>query len=765
MKKIFIEYNPYKLETIFTVENSHLAENSKIGEAVRSGVRLQEWVEELPRLLLDEYNDNSFAVSFHGTLLDFEDLAEVFAQAREAGLLTYEIEHLPAKETADKEELIAQVFNEIQEGPVEDLRAGGIVHAFQQAKSKDFEVDVVATMSAGKSTLINAMLGTQLMPSKQEACTAIITRVKDTDQAGPWKAKVYDANGNLLETQMNLSVEIMRRLNDDPQVSKIEICGNIPFVSAEDSSLVLVDTPGPNNARDKSHGKIQRSFLSKASKTLVLYVMEGTFGSTDDNELLDKISQSMQVGGKQSKDRYIFVVNKMDNRKTEDGGTEEMLSRVRSYLKDHGIERPNLFPVAALPAMNIRLLESDMQLSEDKREELKEDAKIGKLNRTDALHLEKFATLPAGVRNALQVQLESAECAGDRNKQALYHTGIPSLEAAIRQYVQKYAKTAKIRNIADTVMKTLEDAKCEERLKEELTKNQQDSERIVAMLQEIQDKINAAKSGEQFKHRVALAAKKAETDAQETAEEIIDKYQRKLIEIINAVKGDTLTLDEAEVLEEKLGQQAKRLEPEFRQELEEMISTGIVQTWETLLCEYKEKLRELVSDLGGVADIQIEPLQLVGSSVEQLRLDPEEIERIVQEEEVEDGEEWVENTDKKWYKPWTWFQESGYFRTKYTTVQVISADVFRQAYLSRINEMLVESADEAKRYAKEQTLNILERFEDEFNRLDQVLNRKLEEYKRYATEKDKAEQRLAESRAKKKWLEMITDKVEAILEI
>lgn len=79
--------------------------------------------------------------------------------------------------------------------------------------------------------------------------------------------------------------------------------------------------------------------------------------------------------------------------------------------------------------------------------------------------------------------------------------------------------------------------------------------------------------------------------------------------------------------------------------------------------------------------------------------------------------------------------------------------------------MLIESSDEAKRYVKEQTLKISGRFEDEFNRLDQVLNRKLEEYKRYATEKDKAEQRLAESRAKKKWLEMITDKVEAILEI
>ena len=80
---------------------------------------------------------------------------------------------------------------------------------------------------------------------------------------------------------------------------------------------------------------------------------------------------------------------------------------------------------------------------------------------------------------------------------------------------------------------------------------------------------------------------------------------------IDEIKGDTLTLDEADALEAELQRTAKEQEPKFRQELEQMISTGIVQTGETLLREYKEKLRELVSDLGGFADIQIEPLQLV----------------------------------------------------------------------------------------------------------------------------------------------------------
>ena len=45
MKKVFIKYNPYKLETEITVDGKELAYNSKIAEKISPGSRLQEWVE------------------------------------------------------------------------------------------------------------------------------------------------------------------------------------------------------------------------------------------------------------------------------------------------------------------------------------------------------------------------------------------------------------------------------------------------------------------------------------------------------------------------------------------------------------------------------------------------------------------------------------------------------------------------------------------------------------------------------------------------
>ena len=124
MKKVFIKYNPYSLETEVTVDGKSLAQNSKLGERIIPGSRLQEWVEDLPGILIEEYNDSVFDVKFHGTLLDYDDLREVFTKAYERGELDAKLERIPAKETADKEALIDQVFQEIQRGPFKELTSG-----------------------------------------------------------------------------------------------------------------------------------------------------------------------------------------------------------------------------------------------------------------------------------------------------------------------------------------------------------------------------------------------------------------------------------------------------------------------------------------------------------------------------------------------------------------------------------------------------------------------------------------------------------------
>lgn len=764
VKRVFIKYNPYNLETELTVDEKKPAQNSQIGERILPGSRLQEWVEDLPQILIEEYNDTNFDVVFHGTLLDFEDLKDAFTQAFNRGELTATLDRIPAKETSDKEILIDEVFKEIQEGPFDELRDTEIISAFQHEKSSDFEVCVVATMSAGKSTLINAMLGTKLMPSKQEACTAIITKIKDNKNNDSWQAEVYNKDNCLIETHENLTYPTMERLNNDKDVSVIKATGNIPFVSSEDVSLVLIDTPGPNNSRDPEHKKVQSDFLSKSSKSLVLYIMEGTFGSDDDNALLQRIADSMKVGGKQSKDRFIFVVNKMDDRRKEDGDTEQTLNRVRDYLfKKHGIANPNLFPAAALPALNIRLMQNGTELDDDTMDET--EMKVRKLNRNEHLHFENYATLPASICGDIKIKLDNAKSNNDANAEALVHTGIVSIEAAIRQYVQKYAKTAKIKNIVDTFMHKLDEVGCFEKTKQELAKNHEDSERIALQIETIRKKIDDVKSAQNFRVAVDNAVIGVSDDAKEIIDNIVQKYQAKIRQKIDDLRGQELDMDDVMNEVYRLELYAKSLEPNFQADLDELIRENLIKTSKALLQEYKKKLESLTSevDSDALAGISIDPIKLMEGTVP--TADTFSVTNLIQSKEVTNGREWVENTNKKWYKPWTWFQEKGYYKTKYKTVHYVPASDLAQEFFAPIKETVINNGELAQKYVIRQSNRIAASFNKEFERLDDMLKQKLSELESYATDKSQAEKHIKETEKRLKWLEGIQKQVASILEI
>ena len=556
----------------------------------------------------------------------------------------------------------------------------------------------------------------------------------------------------------------MERLNNDKDVSVIKATGNIPFVSSEDVSLVLIDTPGPNNSRDPEHKKVQSDFLSKSSKSLVLYIMEGTFGSDDDNALLQRIADSMKVGGKQSKDRFIFVVNKMDDRRKEDGDTEQTLNRVRDYLfKKHGIANPNLFPAAALPALNIRLMQNGTELDDDTMDET--EMKVRKLNRNEHLHFENYATLPASICGDIKIKLDNAKSNNDANAEALVHTGIVSIEAAIRQYVQKYAKTAKIKNIVDTFMHKLDEVGCFEKTKQELAKNHEDSERIALQIETIRKKIDDVKSAQNFRVAVDNAVIGVSDDAKEIIDSIVQKYQAKIRQKIDDLRGQELDMDDVMNEVYRLELYAKSLEPNFQADLDELIRENLIKTSKALLQEYKKKLESLTSevDSDALAGISIDPIKLMEGTVP--TADTFSVTNLIQSKEVTNGREWVENTNKKWYKPWTWFQEKGYYKTKYKTVHYVPASDLAQEFFAPIKETVINNGELAQKYVIRQSNRIAASFNKEFERLDDMLKQKLSELESYATDKSQAEKRIKETEKRLKWLEGIQKQVASILEI
>lgn len=754
MREIFIKYNPYRLETDITIDGQPLKKNSKLNFQDR---RLQEWVESLPELLLEECSTRDFKIIFYGTIPDYEDMESMVEDAKSKGI-NIELKHIPAKEVKDKEEAIQNVFDEIQNGPFDELKQPDVVKAFNLAKSSDFEVNVVATMSAGKSTLINALLQQRLMPAKQEACTATITEIKDND-AEHFMAKVYDKNGKLIQVHPELSYEIMEQLNSNQEVSRIRAEGNIPFVTADDVSLVLVDTPGPNNSRDPEHKAATYRMLSESSKTVVLYIMNATqLAVNDDYNLLSYVADSMRVGGKQSRDRFIFVVNKLDDFKKGEDSVESAINKVRDYLKDNGIENPNIYPASALTALNIRTILADSD-DDDDDDVYEAKGKVRKFNKNEEMHFEKYAPLTPSSRGEVESLLAKAIEENDVNQQALIHTGIIPIETAIKMYVKKYAKTAKIKNIVDTFIKKLESAHSFEKTKEEIATNQDKQKEILAQIDSINRKLKNGDNAKKFKSKIQKI--NYDKEIGKLADSVIAEAQEKVTNQLTSIDG-TLSRREAEITCQMFVKFAEELQAEVQVKLEDMISNSVQKNAEDLLEQYKIKLAELAQDIN-VGNVELNPFEIMQGDIDSDTSTL--INSITRTERIKVGEEWVENTKKKWYKPWTWFQESGHYKNVYANKEFVDGTELAQKFFAPIQEQLYNNRNGAVEYAKDQTRKIKEAFTLKFDELDEVLKKKLGELEICARDNENIEAMIKETQDRLAWLEKIQEKVNSILDI
>lgn len=759
MNDIFIKYNPYKVETEIQIDGNPVPSNSELNFEDK---RFQEWVEDLPKLLSEECNTKDFSLTFHGTLLDYEDLIQSVEEAKKNGI-NIKYTHIKAKEVSDKEALITNIFEEIQNGPFEELKQKDVVRAFEMASKSEFEVSVVATMSAGKSTLINALLSKKLMPSKNESCTATVSKIKDADEE-IFTAKVYDKNLNLIEVQPDLSYKIMQNLNSNKEVSEIHIEGDIPFITADDMSLVLVDTPGPNNSRDENHKATTYRLLSESSKALVLYILNATqLAVDDDNSLLNNVAESMRVGGKQSKDRFIFVVNKIDSFRKGEDSVEETIEKVKKYLEDKGIKNPSIFPAAALPALDIRTY---LKYGDKTDEELEEEIQyqVKKLIKNEEKHLEKYAPLTPSIRGKISNELAELAVTTDEENQygeALIHTGIRSIEEYINMYVEKYAKTAKIKNIVDTFDKKLQTAQSFERSKQIIAENEDKHKEILEQINSIKEKINDGQEAKKFKDKIESI--NLDKQIENSVRDVTEEAQSRVTNVIEKVEKKITKADAEDKINEYTNF-CKDLQAEVKVKLEDIVTNNINKNAEALRNEYIERIDTLVSDLK-IGNIKINPFSLVEGDISGLKKGSELIDNLTSTESVKVGEKWVENTDKKWYKPWTWLQESGHFKDIYEDREFVDGEKLINQFFAPIQSALIDNSRNARQYAKKQSVQIKNYFMEQFNQIDKVLKDKLSELEKYATDKKYIEKAIEESKKKLNWLENIQNKVKEILEV
>lgn len=595
MREIYIKYNPYKIVTDFVFEGIP-ADNTTRFHGMHEGVRLQEWIEPngewegFFQELYKYYNSpEGIRIKFRGTDVDYNDLqyaAERYGRIFESVYL----ESVGGNNQIDRLAEIERKLNDLMEGPYEELKDEKIQEAFKKAISPEFEVVVVAPMSSGKSTLINAILGADLLPAVNTATTAAISRIKNVDGMKKFTVYCRDRDGKVIADHENATLDLLNKLNEQARnIECINIEGDIPNIPSEKLNIVFVDTPGGNNSHDESHMAIMKEAVNDENKGMILYVFNFTQLETGDcDNILSMVAQAMgnSEAEKSARDRFIFVCNKMDAQNPETEQYDEIIGKIKKSLEKKGIFEPNLFLTCADACKLVRMKKSGVNLCDSDDDRLY--GYLRPFNRVSR-QLFRYASIPEDIKDSFQKRVDAIAAAGERESMDAVeiNSGVPALEAAIRTYIEKYALAIKIKNVHDVFMGKVAELEMINRSKERWAKSQDEYEK---MRRELSEKISVYERDQQLqKFKEKIDGIQSDYSNAFTIEEDFIAYIRT---IVYSYPDNVKKSEVGQLLKEfhdQIVQAGNKVQDEFNTLLED----GLYRQCKEILGEYKAYIEEL----------------------------------------------------------------------------------------------------------------------------------------------------------------------------
>lgn len=226
---------------------------------------------------------------------------------------------------------------------------------------------VTANMSAGKSTLINAIIGKPLTRTSQEVCTGNLCYLYNK----PFEDKTIHFSGPPLK--LDASREDLIRL-DQAEVSSI--ASHFRTMASSDGRVCVIDTPGVNSAINRQHGKITKKALVEGQYDLLIYIFNANkLGTDEEMRYLKWVAENMP------REKVVFVLNKIDDFKRTEDSIEASMNGVKNDLRELGFENPIVYPLSAYFAYLIKLKMHGEPLSEDETDAY--DAYVRKFSRPE----------------------------------------------------------------------------------------------------------------------------------------------------------------------------------------------------------------------------------------------------------------------------------------------------------------------------------------------------------------------------------------------
>lgn len=768
MTTIELMYNPYTREKKVLKGNCEEPKIVLSELCAADGKELSEWASDFLKSAVNYYND-SLTINFSGIRRDYEFLQDAKEKLEKQHDCSGNIILKEAKvvEPGNRLEKLKALFSKMQkETPFSSLKEPGVQRLFEKATDSEFEMAVVATMSSGKSTLINSILGKELLPALNEATTANIARIHDIDDADHFTAVSFDKEGNKIDSADPLTLEKMEQLNNievENPASVIEIYGNIPGIKSENLRLVLTDTPGTNNSRTAEHEKHTMDLLNADYKPMIIYILNSQqLEVNDDSYLLSKVAKLVKSGDRQSRDRFLFVLNKAD---VVDSGKNEsvakMIDKAKSYLSDkHKIDNPRIFPTAARLAKLIRQAQSNDPLTTKEKFALHGESGIESFIEDERMHFTDYAKfLSHETYSELNQRIEEAKKSNNKEELALLYSGVPSIELAISEYLSKYALPAKITEGVYSFKDKIEALNIEANAKKELAGNEQKVQEMQENLKTLKNVLDKGDKAKEVRKQIKdlSVEDKLKNELAKSGANLLMNFSKNVESMKEKVHVET-----AKAYVNNLKLTIPKITSSFNSSVERSIDNLLRAEAKECVDNYTKYVEALI----GSVSYNMPPAAILGDKAT-ITVD-EAIDEYAYEEDVYKGSHREKKSGFGWrFVRFITFGKCGYeYVSEYERQKFVDFNKYIDNTLSpEITKYEYETRKTVTEWAKGQETKFKQFFLNKLSELDEAIKKKIAEQEAILKDKEKMEKMIAENKNNLVWLDSFRKQLDGILSI
>jgi len=226
-------------------------------------------------------------------------------------------------------------------------------------------IAMIGTTSSGKSTIVNALIGRRIAPIEAGEMSGGVLRIKHSEgchlkiettegavwDTGEWSDLSDEEIYNRIQRTMHSYHEARRK--KDYIAPQIEVM--LPILPACDRELSglpqklaieFVDLPGLKSVQDRANLQVIQPLVGKAFCLVAL-----DYGQVDEEhrqKLLGELKQVVDYFGGKT-DSMIFILNRVDNRKSDDIPLENRISKLSQEIEENLslLDSPDIIPFSA----------------------------------------------------------------------------------------------------------------------------------------------------------------------------------------------------------------------------------------------------------------------------------------------------------------------------------------------------------------------------------------------------------------------------------